>query len=89
MEAISKKIEELNEIVEKYPDRIPAEVVARFLKINGEGLKAALMRHNAPFGFGYQKDDKAYRVLVIPTVPFYLWYMNMNGKDVMSIDQAR
>jgi hypothetical protein len=41
------------------------------------------MRGNAPFGFAYQKTDGAYRVIIVPTVTFYLWYTNTNALMVM------
>ena len=34
------------------------------------------------------KQDGAYRVPVIPTVSFYLWFTNATGMDVMSADAA-
>lgn len=86
METIKLKLKQLEELVKKYPLKIPVTVVADFLDINKDGLLAALMRGNAPFGFAYQKDDGGYRVPVIPTVKFYLWYTNTNGLMVMSQD---
>ncbi len=84
MEIIKKKIEELEALVERHPTKLPLAEVAVFLGMNDEGLKAALMRGNAPFGFAYQKEDGGYRVMVIPTVTFYLWYTNMNGRMVLA-----
>jgi hypothetical protein len=84
MESIQERLRELENIVQKYPTKIPTRVAADFLSMNEEGLKAALMRGNVPFGFGYQKDDGGYRVLVIPTVTFYLWYTNTNARMVMA-----
>lgn len=83
MNVIEKKLNELEQIVEKYQDNIPVKVVADFLNMNEKGLKAALMRGNVSFGFGYQKTDEAYRVFVIPTVPFYLWFTNTQGRMIM------
>ena len=83
MEIVKKKISELEKLVEENPLRLPTKAVANFLGINEEGLKAALTRGNAPFGFAYQKTDGAYRVMVIPSVKFYLWYMNTTGQQVM------
>lgn len=80
MEEIKKKLEELEELVKKYPLKIPLREAALFLGMNEEGLKAALMRGNVSFGFGYQKEDKGNRVFIIPTVPFSLWYTNTNGR---------
>lgn len=83
MEIIRQQLEELENLVKQYPRKIPLGVAADFLDMNEEGLKAALMRGNAPFGFAYQKTDGAYRVMVIPTVTFYLWYTNTTGQMVM------
>lgn len=79
---ITDRIALLEELVEKYPLKIPLAAAAEFLDMNADGLMAALMRGNTPFGFAYQKQDGAYRVPVIPTATFYLWYMNINGSFV-------
>lgn len=84
MNEIVKKLQELEALAEKHPSRLPLRAVADFLDMNEEGLKAALMRGNAPFGFAYQKEDGGYRVIVIPTVTFYLWYTNTNGRMVLN-----
>lgn len=84
MDLIRQKLEELEALAEKHPSRLPLRAVADFLDMNEEGLKAALMRGNAPFGFAYQKEDGGYRVIVIPTVTFYLWYTNTNGRMVLN-----
>jgi hypothetical protein len=86
MEIIKKQLTKLLDLVEKYPVKMPLSVVAEFLGMNEEGLKAGLMRGNIPFGFAYQKDDGGYRVNVIPTVKFYLWYTNTNGMMIMQGD---
>ena len=84
MEFIKKKIKELECLAEQYPTKLPLKAVAEFLGMNEAGLKAALMRHNTPFGFGYQKDDGGNRVFIIPTVTFYLWFTNTPGRMVFS-----
>ena len=86
MNDILKKLKELDDLVEKHPEKIPLSEAAKFLDMNEEGLKAALMRGNAPFGFAYQKTDGAYRVAIIPTVTFYLWYTNCNAQMIMRGD---
>ncbi|MBQ8340052.1 MAG: hypothetical protein IJX39_04585 [Clostridia bacterium] len=86
MEVIKQKLTELERIVKEHPLKIPLEVAAEFLGIGREGLMAALMRGNVPFGFAYQKQDGGYRVPVIPSVTFYLWYCNTTGQEVMSAD---
>ena len=83
METIKLQLGKLENIVKEHPIKLPLRVVADFLGMNEEGLKAALMRGNTPFGFAYQKSDGAYRVMVIPTVTFYLWYTNCNAQMIM------
>lgn len=88
MEIIKQQLEKLEELVKQHPRKIPLSVAADFLDMNEEGLKAALMRGNAPFGFAYQKTDGAYRVMVIPTVTFYLWYTNTTAQMVLGTYEA-
>ena len=83
MDAVREQLKKLEELTQKYPTKLPLKVVAEFLEMNQEGLKAALARGNAPFGFAYQKADEGYRVMVIPTVTFYLWYTNTNAQMVL------
>ena len=83
MNSIKLQLERLEKLVNDYPTKLPLKAVAEFLEMNEEGLKAALMRGNAPFGFAYQKTDGAYRVIVIPTVTFYLWYTNCNAQMIL------
>ena len=78
------KLEELEELVKKHPQKIPLREAAAFLGMNEDGLKAALMRGNTPFGFAYQKEDGAYRVMVIPTVTFYLWYTHTSAQMIVN-----
>ena len=87
MRVIVEKLKELDALVEKHPQKIPLSEAANFLDMNEEGLKAALMRGNAPFGFAYQKNDGAYRVMVIPTVTFYLWYTNCNAQMILKNEE--
>jgi hypothetical protein len=88
-DTIKKRLLELEALADEHPLQIPLAVAAKFLGVNPEGLKAALMRGNAPFGFGYQLTDGAYRVMVIPTVPFYLWYTNTRGAMVFHEEVAK
>lgn len=89
MNNVQKKLAELDALVSKHPEKIPLSEAAKFLDMNEEGLKAALMRGNAPFGFAYQKTDGAYRVAIIPTVTFYLWYTNCNAQMIMKPDTEK
>lgn len=84
MDVIRDKLHELDDLVQANPQKIPLGAAAKFLGVNAEGLKAALMRGNAPFGFAYQKSDGGYRVIVIPTVTFYLWYTHTTARMVLA-----
>ena len=83
---IKDKLKKLDELVEKYPTKVPVQEVADFLDINLTGLRSALARNNTPFGFAYQKEDGGYRVMVIPTVTFYLWFTNTRAQMVFKGD---
>lgn len=84
MMLIKEQLLKLEELVKKHPIKLPLKDVAELLDMNIVGLRTALMRGNAPFGFAYQKDDGGYRVMVIPTVKFYLWYTNTTAQMVLS-----
>ena len=88
MDAIKDRLKELEALVKEHPRVLPVSEVAKFLGVNREGLMAALMRQNVPFGFAYQKGDGSYRVPVIPTAKFYLWYTNQTGADILAIERA-
>ena len=81
---IKERLADLDALIEKYPSKIPLTAAADFLQMNADGLRSALTRGNAPFGFGYQKADGGVRVMVIPTLTFYLWYTNTNARVVMA-----
>lgn len=69
------------EILEKYPIYIPLAVVAKFLNMKPEGLRACIKQGRCPFGLAYETDDKsAYK---IPTETFFLWYTNTAGKPAV------
>lgn len=86
MESIREMLARLSEIVKEHPVKIPLRVAADFLEMNEEALKSALMRGNAPFGFAYQLKDGGYRVPIIPTTLFYLWYTNTTGREIMAAE---
>ena len=86
---ITERIGALETLIEQYPLKIPLTKVAEFLDMNADGLMAALMRGNTPFGFAYQKQDGGNRVAVIPTATFYLWFTNINGINVRTHDMPK
>ena len=86
MDSIKEMLMRLSEIVKEHPVKIPLRVAAEFLGMNEEALKSALMRGNAPFGFAYQLKDGGYRVPIIPTTLFYLWFTNTTGREIMAAE---
>lgn len=71
---IEAKLEELYELVDKYPLYIPIAKLAHFLEMDGDGLRSSIDKGQCPFGLGWQKNPRGNRAYKIPTVPFYLWY---------------
>ncbi|MDU7339327.1 MAG: hypothetical protein E7L17_14585 [Clostridium sp.] len=78
-EVITKKIDELNGLVDQYPDFLPVEVVSRFLCAKSDGIRAYIDNAPNPFGISWQQMGKQNRAFKIPTVKFYLWYTNGFG----------
>ena len=78
-ESVTRKIMELNEIVEENPVFIPLGVIAKFLGADDGGIRAYLDNAPHPFGISWQQMGKANRAFKIPTVKFYLWYTNGAG----------
>ena len=62
----------LQEMLRRYPVYLPLSVVAKFLNMKPEGLRACIKQGRCPFGLGYEVDDKS--AFKIPTETFYLWY---------------
>ena len=87
--AVQERLCALEELIEKYPSKIPLTAAAEFLEMNTDGLMSALIRGNTPFGFAYQKQDGGNRVAVIPTVTFYLWFTNVNGTCVRTHEMKK
>ena len=62
----------LQEMLKRYPVYLPLSVVAKFLNMKPEGLRACIKQGRCPFGLGYEVDDKS--AFKIPTETFYLWF---------------
>ena len=71
---IDDRLEELNELCDRYPESIPTHAAAGFLRIHPENLKACIETGNCPFAFYWKKNIDGYRAFKIPTVTFYIWY---------------
>lgn len=71
---ITEKIKELNELVNKYPTKIPYIEVSKFLGWDKECLARAIEENRVPFGMCSKKGLYSNRSFCIPTAPFYFWY---------------
>ena len=49
---IASKLDELNQLCEKYPSKIPVRECAAFLGLEDESLRHCLEHGNCPFGLG-------------------------------------
>ena len=74
-QAIQNKEAELEELVTKYPDSIPIEVLGRFLKLDPNCLRVwAMSNPNNPFAIGIAGEDGKHGYTRALTTPFYKWY---------------
>lgn len=71
---IKKKMNELNELIEKNPDYISVVELAKFLKMKPDGLRNCIDNGKCPFGIGWKINARGNRAYKIPTATFYLWY---------------
>ena len=69
--------ERLSELVEKYPNNIPAKELSKFLGMNVESLHAVLERTDCPFGLAWRKGRAFNRAFHIPTAVFVRWYTRL------------
>ena len=76
---ITAKLSELEQLCEKYPQKIPIEECAAFLGMAGESLRACLEHGSCPFGLGWLKKNAHNRAFYIPTLTFYLWVTQAAG----------
>lgn len=78
-DVIKNRMEELNRIVEQYPQYIPVPIAAKYIGASKEGLRDMIFKGNCPFGIAWQRDLNGNRVFKIPTLKFYLWFSNNGG----------
>lgn len=76
---VERKLDDLIQICEKYPDKIPLPDCAHFMGINTESLRASIETGTCPFGIGWLKKNANCRAFYIPTTTFYLWYTQSAG----------
>lgn len=75
-QAVSDKIDQLNDLATKYPEAIPLPEAAEFLGMDGRSLRSYLQSNPFAFGMSWLKPGAENRAFRIPTAKFYLWYRN-------------
>lgn len=83
--AVTDKLAALNQLCEKYPQKIPIVECAAFLGLEADSLRACLEHGSCPFGLGWLKRNAHNRAFYIPTVTFYLWFTQSAGFKEMNI----
>ena len=76
---ITSKLDELNRLCEKYPQKIPIEECAAFLGLAPASLRASVEHGNCPVGLGWLKKNSMNRAFFVPTLTFYLWVTQGSG----------
>lgn len=71
---ILDKMEELNQLIELYPNYIPLPQCASFLGMDADGLRRAIELNQCSFGISWQRPGAANRAFKIPTLTFTAWY---------------
>lgn len=65
---ITTKLAKLEQLCEKYPQKIPIEECAAFLGMAGESLRACLEHGSCPFGLGWLRYSRCYCWRYSPSV---------------------
>lgn len=70
---IQEKMDQLNKLIEQYPNKIPTIKAAKFLGMDIECLRRAIEQGKVPFALGCDNDIYGNRYTYISTLKFYLW----------------
>jgi len=73
--SIQKRIFQLNELVDTYPEKIPVIECAKYLKISDEGLRRAIVECKMTCAFSWMQSAKKAHGYYINTLLFYEWQM--------------
>ena len=74
-DTIKDRIGELTELVENFPEKLPADKAAKFLKMDSEVLRRAIEQGKVPVALGCDNGAHGNRYAYISTMTFYLWLM--------------
>ena len=76
---LDRDLDRIDEIIDKYPLRIPIPVVAEFFEMHENSARAAV--EGGAFGFAWRKDGKVNKAYCIPTAQFVRWYLGVDGLE--------
>ena len=76
---VQERINELNELCNKYPRNIPIIDAAKYIGIDKDILRTMLIRGTCPFGVGWEDLNKERMSGKIPTLTFWAWCTNGKG----------
>lgn len=74
-ECIASQINELVELCNRYPRKVPLGEVAKLLGIDRTSLEAMVMAQRCPFGMGWLRQTATNRTFFVSTFKLYTWYM--------------
>ena len=69
---VVRKLEELDKLIEAYPQDIPVHEMAKFLGKSAASLREMIEQGQCPFAFGGAGSLR--RNFAVPAATFYLWY---------------
>ena len=74
-ECIASQLDELTELCNRYPRKVPLGEVAKLLGIDRGSLEAMVMAQRCPFGLGWLRETATNRTFFVSTFKLYTWYM--------------
>ena len=78
---VQTETDKFNELLRRYPRKIPLRELADFLGMKDECLRNAIEQKQIPGAFS-TVGDNGNRAFYIKPVPFMMWYFNLNVRDV-------
>lgn len=82
--AITTQINDICELVEANPVNIKTADAARMVGMNPATYRAAALRGQIPFAIGAKRTADGNGCIKTPTLPFFLWMLNLNGQDILA-----
>lgn len=68
-------LDKVDDLLEKYPERLSVEAASEFLHMKNENVRAAI--ECGAFGIAWRKTGKANKAYCVPTAQFVRWYLGV------------